>query len=125
MGLSKPGSRPIPIIGGGMEIPSLAGQERQNVTHKVTYELGTNGQDPFKAAFDITTAQAVGAVNLAKLEAQHKEVVELLNNQLFINTNNDATIHSNLNTVIEMLQDITNRLDVLEGNVNSIRSSVG
>lgn len=125
MGLSKPGSRPIPIIGAGRDIPSLAGQERQNVTHKATYELGTNGQDPFKAAFDITTAQAVGAVNLAKLEEQHKEVVELLNNQLFINTNNDATIHNNLNTVIQMLQDITNRLDALEGSVNSIRSSVG
>ena len=125
MGLSKPGSRPIPIIGAGRDIPSLVGQDRQNVTHKVTYELATDGQDPFKAAFDITTAQAVGAVNLAKLEAQHKEVVELLNNQLFINTNNDATIHNNLNTVIQMLQDITNRLDALESSVNSIRSSVG
>lgn len=125
MGLSESGSRPIPFIGAGRDIPSLAGQERPNVTHKVTYELATDGQDPFKAAFDITTAQAVGAVNLAKLEEQHKEVVELLNNQLFINTNNDATIHNNLNTVIEMLQDITNRLDALEGKVNSIRSSVG
>lgn len=124
MGLSKPGSRPIPIIGAGRDIPSLAGQDRQNVTHKVTYELATDGQDPFKAAFDITTAQAVGAVNLAKLEEQHKEVVELLNNQLFINTNNDATIHNNLNTVIEMLQDITNRLDAIESRVNYVSHRV-
>lgn len=119
MGLSKLESRPIPIIGAGRDIPSPVRQDRPNVTHKVTYELETDGQDPFKAAFDITTAQAVGAVNLAKLEAQHKEVVELLNNQLFINTNNDATIHNNLNTVIEMLQVIINRLDDLECRVNS------
>ena len=125
MGLSESGSRPIPFIKASRDIPSLAGQERPNVTRKVTYELETNGQDPFEAAFNITTAQAVGAVNLAKLEEQHKEVVELLNNQLFINTNNDATIHNNLNTVIEMLQDIINRLDALEGKVNSVRNSVG
>ena len=125
MGLSKPGSRPIPIIGADMKIPSLVGQDRPNVTRKVTYELETNGNDPFETAFNITTNQAINSVNLARLEEQHKEVVELLNKQLFISTNNDTTINNNLNTVINMLQDITNRLDALEGSVNSIRSSVG
>lgn len=125
MGLSKPGSRPIPFIDKGMKIPSLVGQDRPNVTRKVTYELETNGNDPFEAVFNITTNQAINSVNLARLEEQHKEVVELLNKQLFISTNNDTTINNNLNTVINMLQDITNRLDALEGNVNSIRSSVG
>lgn len=123
MGLSKPGSRPIPII--GMDIPSPIGQDRPNVTRKVTYELETNGNDPFETAFNITTNQAINSVNLARLEEQHKEVVELLNNQLFINTNNDATINNNLTTVINMLQDITNRLDALEGRVNSIYHRVG
>lgn len=123
MGLSKPGSRPIPFI--GIDIPSPIGQDRPNVTRKVTYELETNGNDPFETAFNITTNQAVESVNLARIEAQHKEVVELLNKQLFISTNNDTTINNNLNMVINMLQDITNRLDALEGNVNSIRSSVG
>lgn len=125
MGLSKPGSRPIPFIDKGMNIPSPVGQDRPNVTRKVTYELETNGNDPFEAAFNITTNQAINSVNLARLEEQHKEVVELLNKQLFISTNNDTTINNNLNMVINMLQDITNRLDALEGSVNSIRSSVG
>lgn len=120
MGLSKPGSRPIPIIGADMRIPSPIGQDRPNVTRKVTYELETNGNDPFEAAFNITTNQAIDSVNLARLEEQHKEVVELLNKQLFINTNNDTTINNNLNTVINMLQDITNRLDALEGRVNDV-----
>lgn len=125
MGLSKPGSRPIPIIDKGMEIPSLVGQDRPNVTRKVTYELETNGNDPFETAFNITTNQAIDSVNLARLEGQHKEVVELLNKQLFISTNNDTTINNNLNTVINMLQDITNRLDALEGRVNSVYHRVG
>ena len=125
MGLSKPGSRPIPIIDKGINIPSLVGQNRSNVTRKVTYELETNGQDPFEAAFNMTTAQAVAPVNLARLEEQHKEVVELLNKQLFITTNNDTTINNNLNTVIEMLQDITNRLDALESRVNDVYNRVG
>lgn len=125
MGLSKPGSKPIPFIGIDTNIPSPIGQDRPNVTRKVTYELETNGNDPFEAAFNITTNQAVESVNLARIEAQHREVVELLNKQLFITINNDTTINNNLNMVINMLQDITNRLDALEGSVNSIRSSVG
>ena len=120
MGLSKPGSRPIPFIDKGMNIPSLVGQDRPNVTRKVTYELETSGNDPFETAFNITTNQAINSVNLARLEEQHKEVVELLNKQLFISTNNDTTINNNLNTVINMLQDITNRLDALEGRVNDV-----
>ena len=125
MGLSKPGSKPIPIIGMDMDIPSPIGLDRPNVTRKGTYELETNGRDPFEAAFNITTNQAINSVNLARLEEQHKEVVELLNKQLFISTNNDTTINNNLNTVIAMLQDITNRLDALEGRVGSIYHRVG
>ena len=120
MALSELGSKPIPFIEAGREIPSLRGQDRPNVTRKVTYESATSERDPFDMAFEITTAQAVGAANLAKLENQHKEVVELLDKQLTITTHNEATINNNLNTVISMLQDITNRLDALEGRVGSI-----
>ncbi len=125
MGLSKPGSKPMPSIAAGREIPSLIGQDRVNVTHKVTYELATSDRDPFDAAFELTTAQAVEAVTLAKLEQQHKEVVELLDKQLFTIAHNDTTINNNLNTVIAMLQDITYRLDALEGRVNDVYNRVG
>lgn len=120
MGLTEQARNPIPSITAGREIPSLIETDEPNVIRKVTYELATSERDPFDVAFNITTNQAINSVNLARLEEQHKEVVELLNKQLFISTNNDTTINNNLNTVINMLQDITNRLDALEGRVNDV-----